>query len=75
MKGATAEPPVNTTKAPRINKTIMIGANQNFFLVQMKSAMSLKELIFCKVNLNQKLASIYSYHPNPSDRFSCKDDY
>ena len=46
MKGATAEPWLNTIKAPNKNKTIIIGNNQYFFLSFKKSKNSLKKSIF-----------------------------
>ena len=45
MKGATAVPSVNTSNNPKINRTIIIGSNQNFFLTFKKLKNSMKKLI------------------------------
>ena len=45
MKGATAEPWVNTIKPPNKTKTIIIGKSQYFFLTFKNSQNSFKKLI------------------------------
>ena len=43
MNGATADPCVNTINPPIKTKTIIIGNNQNFFLIFKKLNISIKK--------------------------------
>jgi len=46
MKGAIAEPPVNTTNAPKTSIKRMIGSSQNFFLVFKNPQRSFRKSIY-----------------------------